>query len=436
MDKNSVSVGEYIQITSCSEGASSYFYDFGNGGTSVKEHPEVLLMEAGEFTIVLTVKDAEDNTDTFSRSLTVTEPIEVNYIFPEIPLGFSGMPLETGLNPLNNNIYYIESREDKAGPEGNKFYYHELDENYSATTNYIADRPFQSGSAFVNLLPSGNRNFHFSRTLPDFYGTQEVTLTDTWGFVSGINAATKHSYGYLPDGSNFLYFGTQKEDGIQKTAIERRNASGDAFETYFNALGDADSMIGDLISIGSGYIAYGIVFSKNAVAPYVTDYKPALIFFDAGLNITSHKIFEDSALTNLPMDINDLNGPYHLEQLSNGNLVFYGNGEVTVTDSTGNKITSTIFSGTDHVQALISLGDSFVLSTNDYLKKFDQNGNQTKELKYNGHCIPEFITINNKLFFVAGYNTLDTVDGVGDMSVSKLFYGATDMDLNPINLNL
>lgn len=427
LNKDTGMVGEYIKITSCSKEATAFLYDFGNGETSVKENPEILLKEEGDFTIVLKVTDAEQNTDTFSRSISVTQPIEAYYIFPGIESGFVGYPLETGINPISGQPYYIELRADKVGAEGAKFYYRELDENYNATSIYIADRPFDSESAFVNFLPSGNRNFHFSRTLPDLFGTQEVTYTDTWGFVSGINSAIRHSYGYLVDGSNFLYFGTKKVDGIYKTAIERRNASGDAFEEFFNGFGSADSMIGDMIQTDNGYIAYGAVFSKNTTAPYITDYKPMLVFLDIDLNVTSHIIYEDSALTAIPTDANGLNGPYHLGELSNGNLVLYGKGELIVTDNSGNKMASTLFDSTSDIQALISLGDSFIISTDGYLKKFDANGDPVKELKYNGNYLPEILEIDDNLFFVAGYDTLE--------GEQKLFYGASDKNLNPIDLN-
>lgn len=111
LDKNYASIGEYLQITSCSKGVDGYFYDFGNGNTSLKENPKILMEESGDFNIVLTVTDKEQNTETFSKSITVTTPVEINYIFPEITTGFTGFPLETGITP-DNSIYYIELSED------------------------------------------------------------------------------------------------------------------------------------------------------------------------------------------------------------------------------------------------------------------------------------------------------------------------------------
>ena len=105
-----------------------------------------------------------------------------------------------------------------------------------------------------------------------------------------------------------------------------------------------------------------------------TDYKPLLVFFDASLNVTAHVIYEDSGLTTTPTDLNVLNGPYHLAQLSNGNIACYARGELMVTDATGNKVAHDTFNNGSDIQGLISLGDSFVISTDLYLKKFNANG--------------------------------------------------------------
>ena len=137
-----------------------------------------------------------------------------------------------GLIQFNGNIYSIELLEDNIGSGGSKYYYNELDATYNVSSNYIADKPFESNSAFINFYPSGNMNFVFSRTLAGLYGTQEITYNSSWGFLNGINSATKHSYGFLPDGVNFLYYGTEDDSGQYKPAIERRNASGDAFEVF------------------------------------------------------------------------------------------------------------------------------------------------------------------------------------------------------------
>ncbi|PCJ98683.1 MAG: hypothetical protein COA50_00090 [Flavobacteriaceae bacterium] len=429
LDKTSALIGEYIQITSCSKGVESYLYDFGNGNTSVKENPKILLEVSGDFDIVLTVTDKEQNTEIFSKSITVTAPVEINYIFPELGIGFSGFPLETGITP-DSKIYYLNLIEDQVSIGGSKFYYEELNENYDVTSQYIMDKQFNTQSAFINFLVNGNRNLHFSRTLADFYGTHEITFNNGWDFINGLNSSTKHNYGYILDGADFLYYGTEKEDALYKTVIERRNANGDTFEIFLNVFGDTDAMIGDMIAVTNGYVAFGGVFTKNVTSPQVTGYKPLLVFFDTALNASSHVIFENSVLDSKISSINDLNGAYHLEELSNGNFALYANGELIVANVSGVEITTTYFEETANNQALFSLDNAFIISTNNYLRKFDANGNQIKELKYNGNYMPEIIETNNQLFFVAGYDTMED-----EINLVKLFYGAMDNDMNLINLN-
>jgi hypothetical protein len=269
-------------------------------------------------------------------------------------------------------------------------------------------------------------NFVFSRTLSGLYGTQEVNYNSVWTFLNTINSASKHSYGFLKDGADYLYFGTQEDTGIYKAAIEKRNSSGDTFEVVLHDLGTADSMIGDMIEVDGGYVAYGAVFTKSVALPYISGYKPMLIFLDGDLNVTSHIIYEDSSLTTTIVDSNGLNGSYQLAELSNGNLVAYSSGEMRITDSEGNSLSKTYFEGTSKIQALISLENSFVISTDEYLRKFDASGTQTGQLKYNGNYLPELIKKDNVLFFIAGYDVESDI---------KIFYGACDNDLTLIDLS-
>lgn len=420
-------MGENLLINNCSVGASTYSYNLGNGETRTEENPTVVYGKSGDYTIALTVSNEAMETNTFSRKILVNDAIvEDFFIFPEVAVGFNGIPLETGINPVNGSIYSIELLEDLIGTGGAKFYYVELDESYASPAIYLADKPYNSNSAFVNFYPGGNMNFVFSRTLDGLYGTQEVTYNNAWNFLNGINSSSKHSYGYLAEGTNFFYFGTEEDSGIYKTAVETRNSSGDAFAVALNSFGDADSMIGDMIEVEGGYIAFGAVFSKNLTNPKITNYKPLLIFLDSGLNVSSHVIFGDSVLDTKITSLNDLNGSYHLEQLNNGNIAMYAHGELTVADASGTRISSSYFEGTKNNQALVSLGDSFVISTDRNLRKYDTNGSQIKELNYPGTYLPEILNIDGNLFFIAGFDVEGEV---------KLLYGSTDTDLNPINLN-
>ena len=425
LSSESVNAGESFTITDCSENATSYSYSFGDGNSSTQASPEFSYAEGGEYTITLTVLNDEGNSDTVSAGITVTNP-EANFLYAEIPAGYSATPYESGINPVNGNFYSIELWKDNVGAGGSKYYYQELDTDFNVTTNYLADKPYEGNSAFVNFYANGEMNFVFSRTLNNLYGTQEVTYNNVWNFQNGINSATKHSYGYLKSGDNSLYFGTEEDGGLFKTAVETRNSSGDAFQVSLNALGSADSMIGDMIAVDGGYVAFGAVFTKNASTPYVSDYKPLLVFLDAGLNATGHTIFSESVLGSKIDSCNDLNGSYHLEKLDNGNLVMYANGELIVADATGNTIKTVYYEGTANNQALIDLGNSFILSSSDHLRKFDGAGNQVKSLKHNADFTPEIVEFNGVLFFISGYEVEGEV---------KILYGAMDTDLQLFNLN-
>ncbi len=421
-----LAVGQDLEITNCSEGALTYLFDFGNGETSTDENPETEYEEGGEYTITLTITGENEETDTYTKTVTVIDA-ESFYIYPVIPEGFQSIPLELGIHPISGNIYYIENLEDLEGAGGTKFYYKELNEDYVISSNYLADKPHECNSAFVNFYPSGDMNFVFARTLVSLYGTQEITYRSDWGFDNALNSAAKHNYGVIRDGSNWYYYGSAEDGGIYKAAVETRNASGDAFAVSLHAFGAADSMIGDMVATASGYIAFGAVFSKNDTDPRLTDYKPLLIFFDDSFQVISHHIYEESVLDTELTSANDLNGSYHLEQLTNGNLAMYANGELIVTNNSGTLVSREFFDGTTSNQAMKALSDSFVLSSEGFLRKFDNNGSEISTLAYDGKYMPEIIDWDDDLFFIAGYEEEGKI---------KILYGACDEDLNLVPVDL
>ena len=421
-----LAIGQDLEISDCSEGAETYLYDFGNGETSTDKNPEIEFDEGGIYTITLTVTNEEEETDVYTKTVTVLDG-ESFYIYPVIPDGFSSIPLEVGLHPISGNIYYIENLEDEEGPGGTKFYYKEINEDYVVNSVYLADKPHESNGAFVNFYPSGNMNFVFARTLDGLYGTQEVTYQSNWAFDNAINSAAKHTYGTIRDASVWYYYGSAEDGGLYKAAIETRNSSGDAFDITMDAFGPADSMIGDMIELATGYIAFGAVFSKNETVPRLSDYKPLLIFYDENFNVTSHVIFNESELDTKLTSSNDLNGSYHLERLSNGNLAMYANGELIVANNTGTLVNRVYFEGTSNNQAMIALSDSFILSSDGFIRKFDNNGNEVSQLGYEGKHMPEIIEWDDDLFFISGYE----VDGK-----IQLLYGACDEDLNMVPIDL
>ncbi|MCX2717983.1 PKD domain-containing protein [Lentiprolixibacter aurantiacus] len=425
MSQETILIGETLQITSCSKGASKFLYDFGNGDASTKENPVITYQEAGTYAISLTVSNESGKSSSFEEEVRVVSN-DGFYFYPDIAEGFSSTPLELSINPISGKPYYIELLQDEVGSEGSKFYYRELSEDLSSERQYLADKPYNSNSAFVNFFPSGKQNFVFSRTLNSLYGTQEVSYDMNWAFLNGIQSAKKHSYGVLEAEGNYLYYGTEKPGDFHQAAIEIRNSNGDAFQVISLPVpGYDNATIGDMIAIEGGYVAFGGVFKTNMAPPYIADYYPVLLFLDASFILTHHVVFDETALTGVVDASDDLNGSFHIAQLSNGNLAMYAMGELWLTDANGTTLFSQHFEGTPNNQALVGLGDSFVISARDYLKKYNAAGSLLTELKYGGQYLPEIIRYGDSLFFVAGYE---------DNARIKTFYGSTDTDLNLISL--
>jgi len=105
----------------------------------------------------------------------------------------------------------------------------------------------------------------------------------------------------------------------------------------------------------------------------------------------------------------------------------YANGELIVATNTGTLINRVYFDGTSNNQAMIALSDSFIISTDGHIRKFDNNGTEISSLEYQGKHMPEIIEWDNDLFFISGYEEDGKI---------KLLYGACDEDLNLVPIDL
>lgn len=77
MSSTSVSPGESINFTNCSENADEYLWDFGDDNTSTQENPSHSYANEGEYTITLTASTG-NLSDDVSKTVTVTATNQVD----------------------------------------------------------------------------------------------------------------------------------------------------------------------------------------------------------------------------------------------------------------------------------------------------------------------------------------------------------------------
>jgi PKD repeat protein len=68
--------------SSCSQYATSYVWDFGDGGSSSTASPSHTFQAGGSYTVSLTIMDSEGNSDETSQSVTVTEVAALEHSGP------------------------------------------------------------------------------------------------------------------------------------------------------------------------------------------------------------------------------------------------------------------------------------------------------------------------------------------------------------------
>jgi PKD repeat protein len=432
INKDILEVGEGIQITNCSIGASSYEFNFGNGTTSNENSPLISYENSGEYTITLRVTSENGITKTASKNITIN-PIENNFLYAPVLEGDFIFPIN--FSYVDNSFYYIENFQNIFSNGSGKYNYVEIDlVNKSFTKKYISDRDYNSGNAFINTLDNNNKLFYAVRSLSDRIQSRGIIFDSNWQFQSGIGSSTKVLYGSLNDNGNYLYYGSFRElsinDLYKSPSIEIRNGLGVMNERKtYNQI--EQGFIGDLIKTDTGFMAFGGITNPIDFSTF-DNYRPLIIFLNNSYEYVSHVAYENTTISTISN--NSLNGSFHIEKLSN-NYIAYSHNEFRIISSTGDEILKTSLAEQSDIQALVSLGsDGFIISTKNYLRKYDVNGNLIKSLMFNGRLTPNLYLKDNQIYFASGYDSNYT-NSVGVFSVTKSFIGSVDKDLNIINLN-
>ncbi len=148
-----------IQFTNISTNAVSYYWDFGDGSFSNLENPShtfSIIDFNFEFDVQLTVTDENDNQDTYTKQIYITQ-------FP-----YANFSIQPNQQEYPNTIFYIENNGNPLGD------------------TYIWN--FGDGNSLVQSEFVGVFTYDYSET-ESRWGTYNVSLT-TW--KGGCYAATSH----------------------------------------------------------------------------------------------------------------------------------------------------------------------------------------------------------------------------------------------------
>ncbi|MEM6299357.1 MAG: PKD domain-containing protein, partial [Bacteroidota bacterium] len=197
-------VGQEVVFQNQSTGSTSYQWSFGDGGSSTQVNPKHTFQRAGTFTIQLTVRNPEGNTDTERKTIQVRSA--TSNFNPEVYNGASYSSLFQdnfsnnqnewfeGENSsykfeLRNGAYYCESKNNQVW-----FIFRDVELNLSL--NYDIEMEFRllsGGENFGHGLRWGyedvNNNFFFS-LIP---GQQFSTGTQSRGSYSFWQSWTSNS---------------------------------------------------------------------------------------------------------------------------------------------------------------------------------------------------------------------------------------------------
>ncbi|MEZ4811547.1 MAG: PKD domain-containing protein [Allomuricauda sp.] len=430
-----VEVGELVEVSNCSIDAISYEFDFGNGKTSTEANPSISYEFPGEYTIKLKITSPDGKIKSTSIIVNVN-PIDNNYIHPPLINGDFIYPTDFGM--VDGKFYYIERYSNIFTSLDRTFNYIEIDNSFKITKTVLHDRNYNSSHTSLRLLDNGKKIVHTVESMSDRIGSSEIWLNADWTKETAVYNSSKPIYGSIQVGSDLVFFGSKSITDEQnenfkyfkRPYIEIRDNLGQ--EKNFKVFNQIEQgFIGDLIQAGNNYIAFGGTSTPTGINTF-NNYKPLIILLDSNFDFISFKTFETEIYV---PDYNSLNDSFHIKKLSNGNFVIYSHDEFRIINSEGEELKKVSLSNIYDSQGLICLEEGgFILSTGDYLKKYDSNGNLIKSLRFNGKSTPQLIRKGNQIYFASGYLTTYPTD-TGNVSTYKIFIGSTDLDLNIINLN-
>ncbi len=444
LSKDTIEVGEEITIKSCSSNFKSleYTYSVNNGFDTTRiTDPSFTtsFSKPGNYTITLTVINETGTSNSKTATITVNDIIQ-NYIYIDTPQAVGSLPLGAGIDENSGNLFFIDRFGNILGKK--RYYYKEYDSSFNFVSSTLL-REETEGAANANrsLLDNGDMLITTVHVLNSSYFSREIKISgnNTAPTVNRTNISVIN--GNLPFNTNRIFYGSNKEyvDIEQRwknyPAIEIRDGNNTTLETKeFKSLEFSNSIIGDMIKTSNGYLGFGGAFDIDGSS--FTNYTPVLYFFNQNLELIARKSYENSTLrTSTSLSYRSLDSQFNVEELDSGNIVMYGLGEMRVVNKDGDEILSEIMSDTIfYTQGLIDLGDSFVLSTRGYLKKYDDQGSFIKKVHFKGDITPNLLLKDNQILLISGYQTSDSIDGQ-NYSLYRMFIGAVTKNLNFINLN-
>ncbi|TDQ28700.1 PKD domain-containing protein [Tenacibaculum caenipelagi] len=424
VDKLTVKVNEPIQITNCSQNAASYLFEYGYNKSTTEVNPVVSFEKEGEKKIILTVKN--DRGGFLKKSVSITvKSVKDSYIeTPSINSSDQILPVYTGI--YNKKLFFIE-REGVVG----KLNFVEFDEiNKTFKKIFIADSNYNVSYGFVNFLSNTNKNFVFMSTMDRIYGCKDVFVDDNWQRISGgSHLSWKTHYGFLNKDNGFIYFGSYQVDGSHIPTIELRSETGEMTERkILENVGQG--FIGTILKTDDGYMAFGGKIDPSSTTFY-ENYRPIILFFNNNLELLSYREYE-SGLSSFVDNYNDLSETFNLKKLNNGNYVAYSHNELRIITNKGEVVKEIVFPDNGYISYVNSMSitnDGFIITQNEYIRKYTNEGVEIKSFWFKGMRTPKFVKLNNNIYFATLIKTYD-----GSNYIYKTFIGAIDENLELIDL--
>ncbi|MDX2432443.1 MAG: PKD domain-containing protein [Bacteroides sp.] len=270
---------------SCTENATSFSWNFGDGGTSSDEHPMHTYMDGGSFDVVLTVSDDDGNTDQMKITITALAPeffehsgritsdetwIEgIHYIISDVILDGATITIEPGaiINFNSGRSFYIGYQSSNSGATliANGTADKMITFTSSAATKSAGDWNyiwFDDGASKISSMQYCSLEYGGGKS--DDYGT--IHIRESAVSMSNCMIKLSESHGISLDGDGYF-------EAFNNNLVEQNGLSAISIEAnYAHTIGEGNTLISEKgIIIKGSKLEMGDVTWLKQSATYVIE---------------------------------------------------------------------------------------------------------------------------------------------------------------------
>lgn len=428
--QDTISYNQTIDIEECSENAKEFSYSL-NGNLITLEELLLTKHSVGDQRISLQVISETGDKQYATHNFYVLPKHESFYIPTEL-VGANRRLLAFDRNPVRDKMFtvfehYIDD----------KYYYAEISDDLEMSIIELNNRSSKTGfqRALCFFQEDGILNIDIPHPTavslqrsrlwvnPETGESGDPISLVSFDFDTAYITFKGESYS---SGAHF-----ENMDGIQKyiPAINRFSAGNTSSLKEYN-FEDRSGIIGNFIPYKNEFLAHATSFNLEWGPDHygTSDQRSHLLKLDSDFNLIETidlSILDD----NTDLSIPTYNSPLHMLELPNNKILIYGQSNFRILNDDLTIVHEEFLQGWGN-QSVLLLDNSIILSQNNFIKKFDFEGNLLAKFDYGQQTVYGILPLRDNIIFMSQVRSWSG----GEPEGGTLYFGMLDKDLNLLEL--